>query len=762
MSKKQLLLVLLLLILANVALFWKFYFKGLLPFPGDLLVSYYFPWSSGGFAGFDSWTTHKGVVAMDVIRVMYPWKSLVVDQLSKWQWPLWNPYNFSGTPLLANLQSSVFYPTTLVLLVLPFLSGWISLVLFLPLLFSVFNFLFLRSLKLSLIPSIFGAVVISNLSYLAVWGEQLNILQAVLFLPLILWAINYSRLLFLPFLIALTLIGGHPQTAVYVLIISFTYGLFKRVSPLKLVALFSLGAIIGAVQLFPTLELYLQSARESKGLHEAILQTAFPWKHLATIFAPDFFGNPATGNFSGLNYDNSLGYFGIVAAVLSVVAICKNFAKSEIKFFFFLGLFGLIFALPPFAYLFVNLKIPILSSGFASRTIFLFQFGMGVLSAFGLQKILEDKNIDLKKIFFFFSTIFVTLFIVALTFNPVLRRVSLHNLILPTVVFACTCTLLSGRKFLLRFFGILLVILAIFEYGYFFNKYQPFATSKFVFPNHPVVTYLQNHGGIDRFFGVDRAYIDSNFSTYYRVFGVEGYDPLFIKRYGEFLASSDISHLPDDIPPSDAWVGKIQGKDRERALDILGVKYIVDKTDEPQKDWEPDLARFPKDKYDLVWRVNKWKIFSRTSALPRAFLAGNYVVETTDEKTFNRLYDKDFNPRQTIILEKKPGIVPTGTSSGWVKVESYIPNKIIFKTESETENLLFLSDNYYPGWKAQVDGKPTEILRANYTFRAVVVPAGEHTIQFLYDPDSFRWGLVVSLIGTVTVGGLFILKRYRK
>src|SRR5438128_2442726 len=98
------------------ALFWKLYARGLLPFPGDLLVSYYFPWNSGGFLGFDRWTTHKDVIAMDVVRQMYPWKTLAFDLVKNGQFPLWNPYNFSGTPLLANLQSSIFFPGSLLFL----------------------------------------------------------------------------------------------------------------------------------------------------------------------------------------------------------------------------------------------------------------------------------------------------------------------------------------------------------------------------------------------------------------------------------------------------------------------------------------------------------------------------------------------------------------------------------------------------------------------------------------------------------------------
>ena len=61
--------------------------------------------------------------------------------------------------------------------------------------------------------------------------------------------------------------------------------------------------------------------------------------------------------------------------------------------------------------------------------------------------------------------------------------------------------------------------------------------------------------------------------------------------------------------------------------------------------------------------------------------------------------------------------------------------------------ILFLSDNYYPGWNATVDNKKSEILRADYTFRAIPVPTGKHTVKFVYDPQSFKLGVYAALTG---------------
>jgi len=375
------------LLLVNIVIFWQFYLRGLLPFPGNLLVSYYFPWTGGGFAGFDPWTTRKGVIAMDVIRQMYPWKTLAADILKSGQLPLWNPYNFSGTPLLANLQSSIFFPANLLFLILPYLHAWILQVIGLPLIFSVFCYLFLRSLKLSPLSCIFGAVVAANISYISVWAEQLVIIQSALFLPLILWAVNKKRFLLVSPFLALSLFGGHIQTTAYVFIITAAYLLFRKV-PLKYfvaIPLFAFG--LSAIQTLPSMELYLHSAREGAASRELFYQSTFPWQNLVTIVVPDFYGNPATNNFRGRDYGNFQGYFGVVAFILALLALKNLRVNRDIRFWLILGTLGLLFSLAPFAYIFDWLRIPIFSSGYPSRIIFIFQFSLGVLSAYGFEQL---------------------------------------------------------------------------------------------------------------------------------------------------------------------------------------------------------------------------------------------------------------------------------------------------------------------------------------------------------------------------------------
>src|SRR3989304_9108476 len=129
-------------------IFFKIFTKGLYPVPGDLLVSFYFPWYSGGWEGYDSWTTRKELLAADAIRQIYLWKEFASDQFKSGQFPLWNPYTFSGQPLAANFQSSVYYPANVFYFLTDAKVAWVILIVLQPFLAGIFMFLASRSFKI--------------------------------------------------------------------------------------------------------------------------------------------------------------------------------------------------------------------------------------------------------------------------------------------------------------------------------------------------------------------------------------------------------------------------------------------------------------------------------------------------------------------------------------------------------------------------------------------------------------------------------------
>ena len=123
-----------------------------------------------------------------------------------------------------------------------------------------------------------------------------------------------------------------------------------------------------------------------------------------------------------------------------------------------------------------------------------------------------------------------------------------------------------------------------------------------------------------------------------------------------------------------------------------------------------------------------------------------------------------FDPRRTVLLECDESDLPADLSAGargaggQARVLSREPERVVVAAQLSRPGVLVLHDVYYPGWKAFVAGRELPVLRANYLFRAAVLPAGEHRVEFRYEPDIFYRSAVVSAAAwAACVAALIIL-----
>jgi uncharacterized membrane protein YfhO len=121
------------------------------------------------------------------------------------------------------------------------------------------------------------------------------------------------------------------------------------------------------------------------------------------------------------------------------------------------------------------------------------------------------------------------------------------------------------------------------------------------------------------------------------------------------------------------------------------------------------------------------------------------------------MFSPGFNLRSEIVLEQNPELKLSG--KGTANITNYSSGKISIETNSTGNSLLFLSDNYYPGWQAYVDGRQTQIYRADFTFRAIFVPSGEHQVKFIYNPLSFNLGVLAAALGLLAIIFLAVVLR---
>ena len=771
------------LLLIIVLLFFWPIFKGQIPFPGDLLVGEYAPYNSNTYFGIAPGGVPNKGQGFDVLRMIFPWKEFAIDSLKNGQIPLWNPYNFSGTPFLANFQNGFFYPFNLLFLLFSKLDAWTLYILFQPFLSALFTYIFLRELRVSKISSVFGGLVFAFSSYMVVWMEYGNIGHSIIWLPFLLFlteklinkkSVGYSIL----FISALTLsiFAGYIQTSIYLFIFSLAYMLFRLHQEKKLKSkilfhlslLFILPVFISSIQLFPTIELFLYSAREAYSV-SAISKLLIPPMHIATIFAPDFFGNPATRNyFLEGTYIERVSYIGVIPLLFFVLAMGKKVPKI---FWFFLASCITVLLLSfsnPISFFLYSFKIPVLSTGVPTRIMYLFGFSAAICSAMGFDIWLKQKNIRILPQITILSVVYITLWLSVLLIpriesNPQLLQnllISKRNLILPTFIFLSGLCLLImsrfiGRKHLLAF---VFIALLLFEQFYFFRKITPFSPKEFFYPKTSVLSKLKEIQGLERMWGFEDGYMEANIQTHEKIFSTDGYDPLFIKRYAELVNSGKNGKL-ESVPRSYVIIPPSSGESlnnnhyRDVLLDLLGVKFILNKNESLKEKNEPDYLAFPQKEYSLIYQKTPWQIYKNNDTLPRFFLTDSFVVEKDKEKIIPRLYDYKRDAK-TVILEEDFNI-PIQKGKGKIKLVKYSPNKIIFYVDTQSNNILFLSDTYYPGWKAYVDNKETRIYRADYAFRAIFIPSGKHTIIFFYNPKSFYIGTSVTL-ATIMVIMLYI------
>jgi hypothetical protein len=800
-----------LIFLVSLVLFYKLFF-GLYPFAGNLLVSFFFPWSGGGFAGYDSWTTHKEFIGSDSIRMQLPWKVLAFDQIRKGELPLWNPYSFSGNPLLANYQSGILYPFNVLYLILHPLMAWSALTVLQVFLAMFFMYLLLRKFKLSRSASFLGGLAFVSSSFFIMWIEIDIIGHAYLWLPLVIYLIESilveGKNYFYPALsltVALSIFAGYPQTAILVIFYACLYFLFRTWSLSqkgKQIITFSffliLGFTLAAVQLLPTLELY-QQAPLAKGFARWVFDYfLIPYHQLVSFFAPDFFGNPAAGNFWGKDYGDLTPSLGVIPLFFALLPL---FWKRKDKLFRFLYLTSLIFLLlavrSPLSFLVKVIRLPVLSSSNPGRILSLLFFNFSLLAGFGFDSFLAKltklaKNRGIKILLGVFFLVYFSLWAFVFLGPRMIPNqaglvrnlaVTKRNLVLPTISFAAILgiffvslclekiKLLRRRTYWRKIVNrslpsvTVLIILGFVFLNLFYslNKYNPFSPKKYYFPDHPVIEFLKNKAAVpDRFYGIETAHFGDNFATFYQIYVAEGYDALRLGRYAELIAAVDQGEVPAEYLRSDAVFPGQDSANRRKIFNLLGVKYLLDKDDAAKGPWDPQPWKYPEERYKLVWQKEKWKVYENLEAFPRAFLVNDYLVLGDDEEIIKKIFSPDFDLSKMIILEEKiPDLELAKKQPGKATIVAYAPNQVVIKTESEDKALLFLSDSFYPGWQASLDGKQEKIYRADYAFRAVLVPAGEHQVTFSYQPRSFRWGLIIS---GMTFIGLFLLFlfNYRK
>ena len=196
---------------------------------------------------------------------------------------------------------------------------------------------------------------------------------------------------------------------------------------------------------------------------------------------------------------------------------------------------------------------------------------------------------------------------------------------------------------------------------------------------------------------------------------------------------------------------------RAAVLDLLSVRFVADAEAPP---WITERGR----------RVEAAPhgaapLYENPHALPRAYRVGRAEAEPADpEQALARLVDPGFDAHASVLLAPMPpGFAaqpddPTAATA----IEVDEPERVVLRTRGAAGAIVVLTDAFYPGWEAALDGAPVAVLRANTAVRAVVVPAGEHVVEMRYRPRSLRVGAALACVGAAGLSGALAAARWRR
>ena len=238
---------------------------------------------------------------------------------------------------------------------------------------------------------------------------------------------------------------------------------------------------------------------------------------------------------------------------------------------------------------------------------------------------------------------------------------------------------------------------------------------------------------------VDYGLLPANYNMLFGLSGVGVYSALGSTRYHEFMGELGTVNLAYGVAP----ISPQQVLSNLTVLSLLNVKYILSR----QALDDPRLR--------LVSNADPL-IYENTTVLPRAFFVPRHRV-LSEKELLTALRSGTFDPLQEVLLEVEP-LPPSGEPArvSRATIATYEAQRVIVDVETDGNGFLVLSDLYYPGWRARIDGRDATTYQANYVMRAVPVGAGRHRVEFDYRPDSFRLGAAITML-TLMVLGLWSL-----
>lgn len=717
------------------------------------------------------------------------WYLLTTQSVKKGDWPLWNPFQFSGTPLMAGLQTAIFYPPRLVFLILEHYTALTVFVLFKLWLAGMVSYFVGRRLDFTISASRFLSLGHMLGGYMVTWS-YFPASDSLAWLPLL--------FLGLELLARKRYLSGFGYAYVSAVLMFFaggaqhlTTGLLLGIYFLiRLVGMRSVGDALRAgglaisagvaaiatcaVQLLPFFEFLDQSVSILETLFYSNPQTwHYPPSGLFALWTPRLFGTFYNGNFWGAL--NPAYLMMMYAGVPVWVGFSLLLARPRLARGWWcvagLGvalLLGLLLALhvPWMSWLY---EIPPFDSVRPAYFVSLAAFALPFVASAALDALSRQKTLSFSVLAA--PAVLAALVVAASAFylhqqQSILRMYeviqsregtlfSLKGLELwnvlpvataPVGAFSQSELTRTALLFLLSIgalallsvrrvprpvaMSLLTLILAVDLIAASYNL-LPTSPREDVYPRNEFIAHLQEYPHPHRI-----NFNDLGVAGYPTAFGLEecsGYDALTPARFWRTL------------PPL---------VERPELFDMLFAAPTIVAAKDESGEWNlPETAAI-----DTV--LDNVAVADNTIALPRARLVGAVKSFGSTDEMLEYMATPDFDPARLAVTDVPVEVnLPEAETSvaGAATITQWGWNEVTVEVEADKDSVLVLADCYYPGWKAYRDGAQVEVFPVYHLFRGVAMPEGKHTVRFSYEPLSFRLGLIVSTLTLLLMSGVGIV-----
>lgn len=746
------------------------------------------PWDSSRPAGVPVLGSNREMV--DSVTQFQP--ALEMTRAALPDIPLWNPYILGGRPFLGDPQSAIFSPFSVPTYVLPFWRSFAIVAILKLFLAALGAFLLGRELRMR-----FGGALLTGLVFgFSLWSVKWvswTLASVWVFLPwlCLLCERSVRRPGLLPFaglatVVGLQWLGGHPSSSFQILVVVALAWVARALASAELrrrlgVRLLTLaagliaGTALAAVMLIPFAELLLNSSdlRVRSGASDLLHA---PPRYLLGIFLHDWWGSGSTGLELTFTLEHAY-YVGALPLMLAMVALVAGPTRARLAVAAVGALTLAIATGLPMLYDLV-VALPGLEAANNARFAVVTVLCLAVLAGWGLSDLTASELGGRRRRLVLGLSIALVVLPVAIVvigrqldrdalgaalrvawgfatptsdlaseeaggLTGVIRLASvLEWLVLAALALALLALRVRGRVAATPFvvIALLLVGVDLFKAGMGYNP--AIAVSDATQPTTPALRYLAEQRPA-RFAGLQpRAAatltlpLPPNLAMRYGLYDTRGYAQPTEERYFEtwrraISPSSDCYYfictvLADTTPRA------------LRALGLLGASHLL------QNHRDPPLRALP-----TAYAGPDARIYRNPSALPRAFLVDRQVVAPGGDAALALATSESFRPRVAAVTEERiaglrEGVGAGSAAPGRARIVVDERERVVVETEAGRPALMVLTDSWFPGWEARVNGERAPIHRVNYVTRGVRVPAGRARVELRYEPVSVRAGFAVS------------------